>query len=184
MSGSQDSKERLARELWAALRSDELVSRDVSSKRAQRMAADEFEAQERSIDKADAFKVPDKSRAGRPSAVMDGGGATAQAGHQKRDNKRFTYPVLRVMVSNNTYQTIDWSLGGLQVKDYVGELKSNMRLQITFAHSGANPVYYQASVRVIRYDPKKRSLSLKFEKLARGGFDFLSSLQLQQVKRR
>src|SRR5262249_36039462 len=104
--------------------------------------------------------------------------------HQKRDNKRFTSPVLRVTVGTEGFNTIDWSLGGLQVKDYVGKLKQYARVKIAIAESKAGSLYYAVECRVARIDPAKRTLSLQFQNTSRQLFDFLSGLQLNQSKRR
>lgn len=104
--------------------------------------------------------------------------------HQKRDNKRFTVPVLRVTIGTEGFNTIDWSLGGLQVKDYVGQLKQYARVKIAIAESKAGSTYYAVECRVARVDPGKRSLSLQFQNTSRQLFDFLSGLQLMQTKRR
>lgn len=111
-------------------------------------------------------------------------GEVAVAGKQKRDNKRFTTPVLRVVVDKSTYPTVDWSLGGMMLKGYVGDLRQNMRCGVTFAHPDATQTYFNAHVRIQRVDQIRRTLSFKFEKLSEGGFDFLSRLQFAQLKAR
>ncbi len=105
-------------------------------------------------------------------------------GHQKRDNKRFSYPVLRVTIGTDGYNTIDWSLGGVQVKDYVGPLKQYARVKIAVAEGKAGSTYYSVECRVARIDTAKRVLSLQFQNTSRQLFDWLSGLQLMQSKRR
>jgi hypothetical protein len=121
---------------------------------------------------------------GDPRSAKMPEGETAVAGHQKRDNRRFTYPVLRVLVGKSTYDTVDWSLGGLAVGNYVGDLKNGGRIQIVISDGGRSSAYYPAQARIIRADPRKRILSLQFSNLSRGGFDWLSGLQLMQSRRR
>lgn len=157
-------------------------------------AADEFDRQERALDRSGGMGGVPRPGAGRMKegmAVPDRAENMAKDGqalaaHQKRDNRRFTDPVLRIGIFHDSFETVDWSLGGLMVGNYVGELKANNRFQITFtvASAKAGAAYYAAQVRVIRVDPRKRTLSLKFEKLASGAFDFLSGLQLQQARKR
>jgi hypothetical protein len=189
---SDDSRSRLARELMTALKVDHERSMRHRALNEQLDAADEFDRQERMQD------LTSGNMPARPggrfnegiSAVARGENQAKDslglAAHQKRDNRRFTDPVLRVGIFHDSYQTVDWSLGGLMVGNYVGELKSNNRFQITFtvASAKAGSAYYAAQVRVVRVDTRKRTLSLKFEKLAAGAFDFLSGLQLQQARKR
>ena len=129
----------------------------------------------------------EKQNSAAASGAMDAGknsGETAVAGHQKRDNKRFVYPVLRVLVGKSTYNTVDWSLGGLMCENYVGDLKGNSRIQVVVSDGSRTSAFYTAQTRVIRVDPSKRTLSLQFQNLSRGGFDWLSGLQLMQSQRK
>lgn len=167
-----DSKDRLARELLASLRSDMTSSRARALEKERRDMADAFEAQERG-----------GSPRG-PATVSRRPGDVAVSGTQKRDNKRFTYPILKVMIGRESYTTIDWSLGGFQVKDVYLEYKLNSRINVTFAHAERPSTYFTAMVRIVRQDTKSKSMSLKFERLAEGGFEFLSGLQLTQLRKR
>jgi hypothetical protein len=116
--------------------------------------------------------VPKHSELEAPEALAQG--------HQKRDNKRFTYPMLRVIIGAQTFLTIDWSLGGCMCGEYMGDLKQNQRFKLTMSIDGKNPVYYAAEGRAARVDRKKRTLGIQFTSLSKGGFEFLSGLQLQQ----
>jgi hypothetical protein len=107
---------------------------------------------------------------------------TIATGHQKRDNKRFTVPMLRVNIGTSGYNTLDWSIGGLQIKDYVGPLKQYARVKIAVSEGRADSTYYAVECRVARMDPKKRTLSLQFQTTSRGLFDWLSGLQMMQTK--
>ena len=90
----------------------------------------------------------------------------------------------RVTIGTEGYNTIDWSLGGVQVKDYVGPLKQYARVKIAVAESKAGSLYYSVECRVARADTAKRALSLQFQNTSRQLFDWLSGLQLMQSKRR
>ncbi len=105
-------------------------------------------------------------------------------GHQKRDNKRLSTPVLRVNIGTQGYNTIDWSIGGVQVKDYVGQLKQYARVKISVSEGKSDSTYYSVECRVARIDPAKRALSLQFQATSRGLFDWLSGLQLNQTRKR
>jgi hypothetical protein len=123
------------------------------------------------------------ARQGKPR-MADEPGDTVSASHQKRDNKRLNSPVLRVNIGTSGYNTIDWSIGGLQVAEYVGTLKQYGRVKIAVSDGSPNATYYSVECRVTRVDHKKRALSLQFQALSRGMFDWLSGLQLQQTKKR
>ncbi len=109
---------------------------------------------------------------------------TIATGHQKRDNKRLTSPVLRVNIGTQGYNTIDWSIGGVQLKDSVGPLKQFARVRVAVSEGKANSVYYSVECRVARVDREKRTLSLQFQNTSKGMFDWLSGLQLNQSSKR
>jgi hypothetical protein len=123
----------------------------------------------------------EKDAAPRPKVVKST--EAIATSHQKRDNKRFSYPVLRVTIGTDGYNTIDWSIGGVQVKDYVGKLKQYARVKIAVAEGKAGSTYYSVECRVARIDPAKRTLSLQFQNTSRQLFDWLSGLQLMQSRR-
>jgi len=128
-------------------------------------------------------KTAGKDDAGGPKRIVTPQDSIA-TGHQKRDNKRFTIPVLRVNIGTQGYNTIDWSIGGLQIKDYVGTLKQYARVKIAVSEGKADSTYYAVECRVARMDPKSRTLSLQFQNTSRGLFDWLSGLQLMQTRKR
>lgn len=129
-------------------------------------------------------KTVRQDRAAETASSQSAQDTAIAGGHQKRDNKRFVYPVLRVLVGKSTYNTIDWSLGGCQCADYVGDLKAGGRIQIVVSDGSRNGAYYSSQARVARVDARKRTLSLQFQNLSRGGFDWLSGLQLMQSRRK
>jgi hypothetical protein len=163
MSERSDDKARLAQELL------ELLKSDISSR-----------GKDRSGGSAGAGGAAGD---GGPTLVESPGNAMA-GGHQKRDNKRFTYPVLRVNIGTAGYNSIDWSIGGVQIRDYVGTLKQHARVKIAISEGKADSTYYSVDCRIARIDLKKRVLSLQFQNMSRGMFDWLSALQLNQSKKR
>jgi len=154
MSDKSDQKSRLAQELLELLKGD-LLARSKAASR-------ESSGPKRIVTPVDAIAT----------------------GHQKRDNKRFTVPMLRVNIGTAGYNTIDWSIGGLQIKDYVGVLKQYARVKIAVSEGKADSTYYAVECRVARMDPKQRTLSLQFQNTSRGLFDWLSGLQLMQTRKR
>ena len=132
---------------------------------------------------ARASRDRDKAGAEPGPRIVKTTGAIA-TGHQKRDNKRLTSPVLRVNIGTAGYNTIDWSIGGVQIKDYVGVLKQFARVRAAISEGKADSVYYSVECRVARVDHTKRTLSLAFQNTSKGMFDWLSGLQLQQTSKR
>ena len=162
MTGRSDDKARLAQELL------ELLKSDISS---------------RAKDRPGGSGSAGPAGGGGPKLV-EAPGNTMAGGHQKRDNKRFTYPVLRVNIGTAGFNSLDWSLGGVQVRDYVGTLKQHARVKIAISEGKADSTYYSVDCRVARIDPKQRVMSLQFQNMSRGLFDWLSALQLMQTKKR
>lgn len=105
-------------------------------------------------------------------------------GHQKRDNKRFRYPVLRILIGPKTYSTLDWSLGGLMIGEYDGDLRLHQRFKLTMSDGGSGAMYYAAECRVTRADKKGRKLGMQFTTLSKGGMEWLGRLQLLQRSKR
>jgi hypothetical protein len=157
MSDKSDDKSKLAQELLELLKGDIMARSKVAAR-----DKDEPSGPKRIVTPAD----------------------TMSTGHQKRDNKRFTVPMLRVNIGTQGYNTLDWSIGGLQIKDYVGTLKQFARVKIAVSEGKADSTYYAVECRVARMDPKQRTLSLQFQTTSRGLFDWLSGLQLMQTRKR
>jgi hypothetical protein len=157
MSEHSDNKSKLAQELLELLKGDIMARSKTGAK--------------------------DKDEPSGPKRIVTPTNTIA-TGHQKRDNKRFTIPVLRVNIGTQGYNTIDWSIGGLQIKDYVGALKQFARVKIAVSEGKADSTYYAVECRVARMDPKTRTLSLQFQNTSRGLFDWLSGLQLMQTRKR
>ena len=108
---------------------------------------------------------------------------TVAQGQQKRRNKRFTYPTLRVLIGAQTYNTCDWSIGGLLVGEFIGDMKLNSRLKLSMSDGSKNAPYFSADGRVVRTDRRKKTFSVEFTNLSKGGFEWLSRLQLSQRSR-
>jgi hypothetical protein len=117
------------------------------------------------------------ARGGPRSAKTEFAGPTSN----RRSNKRFTSPKLRVLIGKSDYQSLDWSLGGVRIAPYVGDLDRNNRIPISFAVSNS---YFGAKGRIIWLDRPKRILGIQFENISRDGLEFLSALQLQRTQAR
>ena len=105
------------------------------------------------------------ARTGRQPSGTPAGAAAADGAH-KRDTRRFSTPVLHVNIQSQGYDTIDWSLSGLQIGGYVGTLKLHAPIQIVLSEGRQAAAHYRIDCRVTRVGRKQRSLSLQFENAA------------------
>jgi hypothetical protein len=133
-----------------------------------------------------ALELLELLRQSRPAPSLDSFemSETVAQNHQKRDNRRFNYPPLRVLIGNKTYTTIDWSLGGLMIGDYDGDLKLHERFKLAMSDGAPGGVYFASEGRVTRVDKKAAKLGLQFMTLSKGGVEWLSRLQLLQRSKR
>nr|WP_298683046.1 PilZ domain-containing protein [uncultured Dongia sp.] len=95
-----------------------------------------------------------------------------------RRDKRFHGPTFTVEVGDYRYETVNWSLGGLLLRNYEGRFFSNMPLLVHI--SVKNPARDRKTLetltieaRVVRNDQHKRLLALKFVKLTPQMIKFL-----------
>jgi c-di-GMP-binding flagellar brake protein YcgR len=105
-----------------------------------------------------------------------------------RRDKRFFEPTLSVEIDDYRYDTVNWSLGGLLLRNYDGRFFSNMlvMVHISVKSSGRdqraqNVVSVEA--RVVRNDREKRLLALKFVKLSPAAIRFLERSYLTHRNR-
>lgn len=128
----------------------------------------------------DLLRADIRARVGdRPSARLptDAGPSSNLEGSSKRDNGRFSSPVLHVHIQAQGYRTLDWSLGGLQIGGYVGTVKLGSRVRIVVADDTPNGTSHTIDCRVSRVDRKRRSLSLRFDNPAGGTVAWLAGLR-------
>lgn len=87
-----------------------------------------------------------------------------------RRDKRFAEPTFTVEVGDYRYDTVNWSLGGLLLRNYDGTFFTNMLVLLhihekTAARKPPVQKILTVEARVVRNDREKRLLALKFVKL-------------------
>ena len=120
------------------------------------------------------------ARLPRPEDAASSGGRN---GTSKRDNTRFSSPVLLVHIRAQGYRTIDWSLGGVQIGGYVGTVKLGSRLRIVIDDEKSDGVPNHVDCRVTRVDRKRHSLSLRFDNPPGRTVEWLAGLRPSCVTR-
>ena len=163
------SKHRLAMELLDSLNDD----RPAPRRGAPQVAV---QPNRRSVDPARQAQILEMRRVAKEFEP----GEDVVAHAERRKNKRFVDPVLRVLVGSKIYTTKNWSIGGALLNDWDNvtlKAKDSMKVSMTEAADGT---YFCAQARIVRIDRKSKTASLHFTHLAKGGFEWLSGLQLQQ----
>lgn len=86
-----------------------------------------------------------------------------------RRDKRFFEPTFTVEVGDYRYDTVNWSLAGLLLRNYEGRFFSNMLVMVHISMKSTRDQQVQkvlsVETRVVRNDHQKRLLALKFVKL-------------------
>ncbi|MDY0881702.1 PilZ domain-containing protein [Dongia soli] len=105
-------------------------------------------------------------------------------GPEKRKDKRLLLPVFTVDLNGTTCSTVNWSLGGLLISDFVGELKEDsiITAEIKAKDSQAD-VHLRLPARVIRHDSQTGEVALKFEQMDPQIYDFFEQCLSRQFKR-
>ncbi|WP_303978006.1 PilZ domain-containing protein [Dongia mobilis] len=107
---------------------------------------------------------------------------------EMRRDKRFFEPTLSVEIDDYRYDTENWSLGGLLLRNYDGRFFSNMLVLVHIKVKGDTRDQRVQSVvsveaRVVRNDRQKRLLALKFVKLTPAAIRFLERSYLAHRNR-
>ncbi len=97
----------------------------------------------------------------------------------RRRHKRFIEPVLLVNVRDVTYETVDWSIGGMALGRYEGSLEAGDRVKISF-HAAADGQVYRTTADVVRVDRKTRTLILSFSTASSATLELLGRLSKER----
>ena len=97
---------------------------------------------------------------------------------ERRSGPRFLAPPLDVKLDRKVYQTVDWGLGALLIGNYDGNPKIGAQVTLVLSRANVPEVTHTASARVIRYDKKKRLLTLQFVEVGKGMLSWLGDLQM------
>ena len=97
---------------------------------------------------------------------------------ERRTGLRFLAPTLDVRMERKVYQTVDWGLGALLIGNYEGDPKIDAKMTLVLSREKDPETTYTATARVIRYDKKKRLLTLQFLEVGKGMLSWLGDLQM------
>ena len=97
---------------------------------------------------------------------------------------RLLLPVFTVSLNGITCSTVNWSLGGLLISDFVGELTEDSVVTAEIkAKDGQADVHLHLPARAIRHDTQTREVALKFEQMDPGIYEFFEQCLSRQFKR-
>ena len=98
---------------------------------------------------------------------------------EKRNYKRYEHPSLTVVIADSEYHTIDWSIGGLLIGGIVAEVPVGMDIPLSYGLKTSSQ-RFNATVKVVRSNPDKGTLAVRFVKSTMDALEFLRGLIKQQ----
>jgi hypothetical protein len=101
---------------------------------------------------------------------------------EKRNYTRFDEPKLQVKLADKVFTTIDWSIGGLLIADYDGDLDQGGETQANFCLVGGDR-NYTATIRVVRLDYRNKTLAVRFTRSTMDALEFFRNLMKQHAQR-
>jgi hypothetical protein len=101
---------------------------------------------------------------------------------EKRNYTRFSEPKLQVKLADKVFTTLDWSIGGLLIADYDGDLDQGGEIQANFCLIGGDR-NYTATIRVVRRDSKHKTLAVRFTRSTMDALEFFRNLMKQYAQR-
>lgn len=99
-------------------------------------------------------------------------------GAEHRRDKRLQVPIFTVRIGDQICETVNWSLGGLLIRDFDAPAQPDMEFTIDIWVKGSvtgpeNPdASLRMSVKLVRYDRAERLLAVKFADLTPTILDF------------
>ncbi len=101
-----------------------------------------------------------------------------------RNYRRYENPKLSVKLpGDKVFTTIDWSIGGMLVGGYEGDLEANAEVPIQFHLLGDSSKTFTATVRVVRRGHKEKELALRFIRATMDALEFFKNLIKAQGER-
>ena len=105
-------------------------------------------------------------------------------GAERRRDRRLPLPIFTVRLDGVTYQTMNWSLGGLLIEGYAGERAAGEAVQIDIkAKDNSAEFRMRIAVKVIRVVPGE-SIALQFEAMSPEIYEFFERCFADRFKRR
>ena len=105
-------------------------------------------------------------------------------GAERRRDRRLPLPIFTVRLDDVTYQTMNWSLGGLLIEGYAGKRAAGEAVQIEIkAKDNTADFRMRINVNVIRVVPNE-SIALQFEAMSPEIYEFFERCFADRFKRR
>ena len=105
-------------------------------------------------------------------------------GAERRRDRRLPLPIFTVRLDEVTYQTMNWSLGGLLIEGYDGKRQAGDSVQISIkAKDNSAEFRMRIAVNVIRVVPSE-SIALQFEAMSTEIYEFFERCFADRFKRR
>jgi hypothetical protein len=100
--------------------------------------------------------------------------------NQKRRDRRLSSPKIFVVIEGCSYETEDWSCGGVLIKGYSGELEEHEAVIVEgIGPMGGDVFQVKVKAKVARLGPEKNTLAVVFKGLDENVFDFMQELMRQ-----
>ena len=105
-------------------------------------------------------------------------------GAERRRDRRLPLPLFTVRLDGQTYQTLNWSLGGLLIEGYSGERVAGDAVQVEIkAKDNVADFRMRIAVKVIRVITGQ-SIALQFEAMDTAIYEFFERCFADRFKRR
>lgn len=117
-------------------------------------------------------------------------GFTRIGNAEHRRDKRLRLPVFAVKIGNSCYDSLNWSLGGMLLGNYDGYLFQGLTVSLSVRTKDPSQPDWAAEdglaieALVIRHDPEKRELALKFTHLTPAILEFFERASSFHGRRR
>ena len=104
---------------------------------------------------------------------------------EHRRDKRLPLPVFTIRLDGLVCDTLNWSLGGLLISGYEGAHKPDDVLEVAVKIKDTDGDYaLKLNARVIRVDPKGKTIALQFEEMSPLIYDFFERSFAQRFRNR
>lgn len=111
-------------------------------------------------------------------------GYTLARGAEKRKDKRLPLPIFTVKIDGRTFSTVNWSLGGLLVTEYDGDVRDDQLIRLDVKGKDDTAEFkLRLAARVIRNNVERQELALKFEEMNPQVYDFFEKCFSRRFKR-
>lgn len=105
-------------------------------------------------------------------------------GAERRRDRRLPLPIFTVRLDGVTYQTMNWSLGGLLIEGYAGARTAGDAVQVDIKAKDATADFrMRIAVKVIRA-VSGESIALQFEAMSPEIYEFFERCFADRFKRR